>query len=280
MESGFEIVLFLAGLAFGSFLNVCIHRLPRDASVVRPGSRCPHCGVPVRWYDNIPLLSWLLLRGRCRDCGASISFRYFVVELLTAILFAMCGVWFGVSWLAIRFCIFCFLVVGLIFMDAETGLLPRAFTYSGIALGIATSGLAPLDSSGSGVLLRLYGIQLPTAALAVVDSVLGALVGAAFFYLAWALYYLVRHRHGLGFGDIALIAMCGAFLGLKLTLFVLFSGPVLGVMYAIVWLARSPGRKQNWLASEVPFGVFLGVSALLAVFFGEPLCRWYLGRLR
>ena len=125
MDRFLECVLFVVGLAFGSFLNVCISRIPHDESVVSPRSHCPACSAPIRWYDNIPLVNWLALRGRCRDCAWHIPLRYPVVELLTGVLFAACYVWFGPTWLTLKFCVFSFLILGLIFMDAETGLLPR-----------------------------------------------------------------------------------------------------------------------------------------------------------
>lgn len=288
-------MLFVIGLVFGSFLNVCISRIPRDQSIIAPPSHCRMCGSPIRWYDNIPVVSWLQLRGRCRDCRARISLRYPVVELLTATLFAACFAFFGLSWLALKFCIFCFLLVGLIFMDAETGFLPREFTYIGIALGLLSSWIAVTDSSGAEIVARAYGIsrQITGRELSLLDSLLGAIVGAGFFYLAWALYFLVRKRHGMGFGDIALMAMSGAFLGLKLTLFVLFTAPLVGALYAISQLARNAAREsaarrstdfntsgstgEMFLAGELPFGVFLGTCSLAAIFAGETAWNWYLG---
>jgi leader peptidase (prepilin peptidase)/N-methyltransferase len=292
LDLTFECALFVVGLAFGSFLNVCISRLPRDESVILPRSHCPACGAFLRWYDNIPLLSWLLLRGRCRDCGGRISLRYPAVELLTAVLFTACYLWFGPTWVTAKFCVFCFLMVGLIFMDAETGLLPREFTYSGIVLGLAFSWIAPTDSAATQFFLRVYGAQpLARAQVSLLDSAIAALVGAGFFYLAWALHYMVRKRHGLGFGDIALMGAVGAFLGLKLTFLVIFSAPLAGTVYAAFLLLarcfrRTPqmgealggqsSAEEGFLAQELPFGVFLGACSLAAVFFGESIWRWYL----
>lgn len=288
-----ECVLFVAGLAFGSFLNVCISRIPHDESVVAPRSHCPACNAVIRWYDNIPLVSWLILRGRCRDCGWHIPWRYPAVELSTGVLFVACFVYFGLTWLTLKFCVFSFLTVGLIFMDAETGLLPREFTYPGIALGLAFSWLAGVDSAGTQFLLIVYGKHLPgVGPLSLLDSALGAAVGAGFLYVAWGLYYLVRKKHGMGFGDIALIAMSGAFLGLKLTLFVIFTAPVLAVIYAIFLLAweaggshsadrtkeeESAGGVGTFFHREIPFGVFLGVCSLAAMLVGQPAWRAYLG---
>ncbi len=282
------------GLAFGSFLNVCITRIPRDQSVVSPPSHCPHCNKPIRWRDNIPLLSWIGLRGRCRDCGRPISRRYLVVELLTASLFVACYASFGTAWFTLKFCVFCFLIVGLIFMDAETGLLPREFTYAGIAIGLATAWFGSIDASGTTFLFSVMGARVVPSnpELYLLDSVVGAVFGAAFFYLAWALYYLVRRRHGVGFGDIALIAMVGAFLGLKLTVLVVFLSPIIATIFALTMLLLSrktnlePGLVQtkseadgakSFLFREVPFGVFLGGSSLIALFAGRQIWAWYLG---
>ena len=326
MPTAITCALFVAGLIFGSFLNVCISRIPRDESIVRPGSHCRACGAPIRWWHNIPVLSFLLLRGRCHDCGSPIPFRYPAVELLTAVVFAACYQWFGLSWMTLKFCVFGFLLVGLIFMDAETGLLPHEFTYPGVVLGLAFSWIAPGDFSGTWLLLLLFQRHIESVRmLALLDSTAGALVGAAFFYFTWAVYWLLRKRHGLGFGDIALIAMCGAFLGLKLNLVVIVCGPILTVLYVFVMLAREAVRPRPMtearardaaelvaaapdrdvghapaiqeartaaeaagdavldeppplLQRELPFGVFLGICALLTIFFGEAVWAWYLGK--
>jgi leader peptidase (prepilin peptidase)/N-methyltransferase len=339
-----ECALFVAGLVFGSFLNVCITRIPRDESVVRPRSHCRTCGATIRWWHNVPVLSFLLLRGRCHDCDAPIPFRYPAVELLTAVVFAACYQWFGPTWTTLKFCVFGFLLIGLIFMDAETGLLPHEFTYPGIVLGLAFAWIAPVDAGGTWLLLTVFHKHIESIRLlSLLDATIGALVGAGFFYLTWALYWLVRKRHGLGFGDIALIAMTGAFLGLKLNLVVIFCGPILTVIYVIGLLAyeairprqeaaatshpasaasnqvaavpdevhsralagkavassadahtRSgseataqapqPGETEDestveppFLQRELPFGVFLGISALLTIFLGEAAWAWYLG---
>jgi leader peptidase (prepilin peptidase) / N-methyltransferase len=285
LDQFFECVLFLLGLALGSFLNVCISRIPREQSIVTPRSHCPVCGASIRWYDNLPLLSWMFLHGRCRDCRAPISLRYLIVELLTAVLFVAFYVCFGPTWLTVKFCIFSFLLVGLLFMDAETGLLPREFTYPGIVLGLAFSRVAPTDSAGTQFLLRAYGVGLSTVQVSLLDSVLGALLGAGFFFVASGLYFLMRKRQGMGAGDFALIATAGAFLGLKLTLLVIFLAPLTATVYAFIRMAHhsigSGGTRasvgemlQSW---EIPFGVFLSASSLLTAFFGGLLWRWYLG---
>ena len=297
MDLFLECALLLAGLVFGSFLNVCISRIPRDLSIVSPHSQCPHCRASIRWRDNVPLLSWIILRGRCRDCGLRISLRYPAVELVTAILFVACYASFGFTWLTLKSCVFCFLIVGLIFMDAETGLLPHEFTYSGIGLGLALAWISPIDPSGTTFLFSALGLRgVPTGpALYVIDSVIGALFDAGFFYLTWALYFVIRKRSGMGFGDIALIAMAGAFLGLKLTLLVVFLSPIMASLFALVTLPVSQNtddtlgandRKSSasaavrFLSREVPFGTFLGASSLVALFLGKQIWRWYFGFFR
>ncbi|HME31509.1 MAG TPA: prepilin peptidase [Terriglobales bacterium] len=284
MDLIFECALFILGLVFGSFLNVCISRIPRDLSIITPGSQCPTCGASIRWHDNIPVLSWVLLRGRCRDCRDRVSLRYPAVELLTATLFTACYVWFGPTWLTVKFCIFSFLLVGLLFMDAETGLLPREFTYPGIVLGLAFSLIAPAASSGTQFFLHAYGAHLSTAQVSLVDSAIGALAGAGFFFAASGLYLLIRKRQGMGTGDFALIAMSGAFLGLTLTLLVIFLAPVIATVYALIRMARHGSHAGNAKTSlgemlqswEVPFGVFISASSLAAVFFGGAVWQWYL----
>ena len=287
----------MAGLAFGSFLNVCISRIPRDLSIVSPPSFCPHCRASIRWRDNIPVLGWVMLRGRCRECGVRISLRYPAVELLTALLFVACFASFGFTWLTLRSCVFCFLVVGLIFMDAETGLLPHEFTYPGIVIGLALAWLAPGDASGTAFLLSVFGLRGVSSSpeLSFLDSAIAATFGAGFFYLTCALYYLVRRRHGLGFGDIALTAMVGAFLGLKLTVLVVFIAPIMATLFALATLAvsrdadnahRTVHHTSNaqvaeaFLSREVPFGVFLGASSLIALFFGQQIWDRYFGLVR
>ncbi len=283
--------MFVAGLAFGSFLNVCISRIPRDQSIIHPPSHCEACSTPIRWYDNVPLVSWIVLRSRCRHCRARISARYPAVELLTALLFTTCYLSFGWTWLTLKFCVFGFLLIGLIFMDAETGLLPREFTYPGIVLGLTFAATVPTDYSATALLLRMFDKPVQSVHwLSLLDSVLGGLVGAGFFYLAWALYYLVRKKHGLGFGDITLMGMSGAFLGVKLILFVIFCSPLVAVVYVCILLVREMfvarakpetrlQQEEPFLSRQVPFGVFLGVCSLAAMFLGQTAWNWYLSRI-
>ena len=293
----------VTGLVFGSFLNVCIHRLPRGLSVVRPGSACPHCGTSVRWYDNVPVLSWLWLRGRCRHCKRAISARYLAVELLTALLFLACYAAFGLSWSTLKFSVFSFLLLGLIFTDAEHKLLPDRLTLPGLGLGLLFSLLVPVEDLAARLLASR--VELPVASelgwrvLSLTDSLLGAAVGASFIYGAGALYRKARGVEGMGFGDVKLMAMVGAFLGTKLTVFTVFAASLLGSLFGIatvlvVWLKRTrrymrrrrgpaqAARKRAWKSAkivyrhyEMPFGVFLGSMAIVAAFLGNQVLGWY-----
>jgi leader peptidase (prepilin peptidase)/N-methyltransferase len=208
---------------------------------------------------------------------------------MTGVLFVACYAAYGPAWLTLKFCTFTFLLVGLIFMDAETGLLPREFTYSGIVLGLALSFVAHTDYSGTTFLLRVLGQPIPGSnPLSFLDALLGALIGAGFFYVAWALYYLVRRQHGLGFGDIALMGMSGAFLGVKLVVLVIVLAPISAIVYVVFLLLREvfhprAGKEkqaqsqQPFLGRQIPFGVFLGTCSVFVIFWGESLWTWYLG---
>ena len=294
-------VVFVFGLAFGSFLNVCIHRLPRGLSVVFPASACPQCKSAIKPYDNIPVISWLLLRGRCRSCSARISPRYLAVELLTAALFVVCFAAFGPTLEMLKFCVFSFLLLGLIFTDAEHQLLPDRLTLTGLALGIAFSLLVPVDNVVTS-LLNLF-VPLPDnwRMLSLADSIAGAALGSSFIYGAGFLYQRARGVEGMGFGDVKLMAMVGAFLGVKLTVFTLFAaslaGSVVGVG-SILWVWRkrlqrrlarahepvAAARRRAWRSAllmyrafPIPFGVYLGGMAMLAAFVGDRIIGWYLG---
>jgi leader peptidase (prepilin peptidase) / N-methyltransferase len=297
--------VFVLGLAFGSFLNVCIYRLPRGLSVVTPRSACPNCKRAITSYDNIPLLSWLVLRGRCRYCHTPISPRYLLVELLNGLLWTFCYWHFGFSVATLKFCVFSFLVLGLIFTDAETKLLPDKLTLPGLELGLLFSFFVPVSDLASqflpGMIRLPFSPDVSLRFLSLVDSVLGAAVGASFIYGAGAIYLRWRGMEGMGFGDVKLMAMIGAFLGMKLTVLTVFAGSVAGSLFGlgtifIVWLKRTQrftkrlanaqmARRRGWQSAQMvyryyqmPFGVFLGSMAVFALFFGNQVLRWY-GRL-
>jgi leader peptidase (prepilin peptidase)/N-methyltransferase len=295
--------MFALGLAFGSFLNVCIYRLPRDLSVVRPGSACPNCKQAIRFYDNVPVLSWLLLRGRCRNCKARISARYLVVELLCAALFLACYAHFGLTLATLKYSAFGFLLLGLIFTDAETKLLPDQLTLPGLVLGLLFSFVVPVNDLASQLLPGLVslpvGSDISWRVLSVLDALLGCAVGASFIYGAGAIYLRARGVEGMGFGDVKLMAMVGAFLGVKLTVFTLFAASITGSLFGlstvlVVWMKRTrrrmmrhhesapEARRRAWESAaialrrhQMPFGVFLGSMAIAAFFFGNQFLRWY-----
>jgi leader peptidase (prepilin peptidase) / N-methyltransferase len=298
--------VFALGLAFGSFLNVCIYRMPKGLSIVHPGSSCPHCKAPIHFYDNIPILSWLLLRGRCRQCKALISPRYLVVELLTGLLFLVCYWHFGYTFATLKCCTFGFLLLGLIFTDAETQLLPDKLTLSGLALGILFSLIVPVNDLLSRLLPGVISLNQAADSwrlFSLFDALAGAAVGASFLYGAGAIYLRARGVEGMGFGDVKLMAMVGAFLGIRLTIFTIFAASLAGSLFGLwtlfaVWLKRMhrrmarnhesarQARPRAWQSAAValrylpiPFGVFLGSMAMFAVFFGNGLMRWYWRRL-
>src|SRR5271163_1893187 len=240
--------IFVLGLCFGSFLNVCIYRLPLDLSVVAPGSACPRCKRPIAFYDNVPVISWLFLRGRCRHCKAGISPRYLFVEVLTASLFLGCYIYFGPTLATLKYCIFGFLLLGLIFTDAETKLLPDKLTLPGLALGLLFSLLVPVHDMASqflpGMLNLPFSADLAGRLFSLLDSLLGAAVGASFIYGAGAIYLRWRGAEGMGFGDVKLMAMVGAFLGMKLTIFTIFAASLAGSLFGLatvgmVWIKRT-----------------------------------------
>ena len=290
----FELAAFLLGLLFGSFLNVCISRLPHHRSIAKPSSHCPKCLTPIHPYDNIPLLSWLLLRARCRSCKTPISFRYPLVELAT-------GLWFllivflsaanplsfsGIASLALA--VLGFLLIGLIIMDWQTQRLPDAFTLTGIAIALflictqaiflgpneadvtlsATHQLrmsSPGSMASQGNVFLTGPEHLIFGRLLAISAVTLLLLAIRFIYKA------LRHRDGLGLGDVKMLAMVAAFLGLWPAILTLFLGTLLATLYALPLVLRG---KANAL-TKLPFGSFLGVAGLVAALAGEPIIAWY-----
>ena len=302
MDPVLAAAIFVLGLCFGSFLNVCIYRLPLGISVVTPRSACPKCKHGIALYDNMPVLSWLILRGRCRYCKAKISPRYLIIELLTGLLFLLCYWYFGFTISMVKYCAFGFLVLGLIFTDADTKLLPDKLTLTGLALNIAFSLFVPVNDLVSqflpGMVSLPFSGDISERLFSLLDSLLGAAVGASFIYGAGAIYLRWRGTEGMGFGDVKLMAMIGAFLGVKLTVLTIFSASLAGSIVGlatvlIVWLKRTrrfakrfadaaAARQRAWQSAQVvyrnfqmPFGVFLGSMALVALFFGDRFLHWY-----
>jgi leader peptidase (prepilin peptidase)/N-methyltransferase len=307
----FELPAFLLGLLFGSFLNVCISRLPEHRSVVKPRSHCPRCMATIRWYDNVPLLSWVLLAAECRSCKAAIPWRYPAVELAT-------GLWFlRPAWIvygtieaqriwdfgkpatseiashyvfAVALAIIGFLLIGLLVMDWQTHTLPDAFTLTGIAIGFflvcvqaifLPSGaydvhLNPQNQmrmSSPGSFASQGNVFLTGAEHLVFGRLLAICAAAAIPWIVRALYKALRRREGLGLGDVKLLAMIAAFLGFAPTMLALFVGVILAAIYGITLLAR----RQATSTSQIPLGTFLCIGGLLAALFAEPMLSWYRG---
>ena len=243
-------VLVLLGLAVGSFLNVCIHRLPRAQSLVFPGSRCPACGYELRWFDNIPVLSYAVLLGRCRKCRARIAIRYPLVELATTALFVLHGMVFGWTALLVPRLLFACLLVVLFAIDLEHHLLPNVITLPGIVVGVIASAVLPPGF---------------------VDALIGVLIGGGVLWGIGEAYYRVSGHEGMGGGDVKMLAMIGAFLGWKLVLVTLvlssFAGAVVGV---VVIAARRGGMKY-----ALPYGTFLALGALVGSLAGDRIVNWY-----
>jgi len=261
------ILAALLGLAFGSFLNVCISRLPLDTSVVHPRSRCPLCQHPIAAKDNIPVLSWLLLNRRCRHCQWPIPARYPLVELATALWFVLSAWRFANDPLAATQCAALgFLLIGLLVMDWQTQLLPDEFTLGGMAVGFAFTSirafLLPMDRGQ--VMLTGPERVLLFRALAIIAAALLLLI------IRWT-YRLLRKQNGMGLGDAKMLAMIAAFLGLRHALLALFFAVIAGSLYAIALLLKRNATSQT----RLPFGSFLAMGGMVAALFGGPILTWY-----
>jgi leader peptidase (prepilin peptidase)/N-methyltransferase len=245
-------LMVLGGLAVGSFLNVCIHRLPLGMSIVSPPSRCPSCGRFLSWSDNVPVLSYTLLSGKCRSCRAPISIMYPVVELITAVVFVAGYWWYGLTpLLAVRLLFACAMIV-LFVIDLQHRILPNIITLPGIAIGFVCSFfLAP----------------------GVISSLIGIAIGGGIPWAMYELWLLIRHEEGMGFGDVKMLAMIGAFLGWQLVLFTLMVASMLGSVVGVVMILS----KKGSLKYALPFGTFLAVAALMAAVVGDRFVAWYTG---
>jgi leader peptidase (prepilin peptidase)/N-methyltransferase len=267
-----QAIVALFGLVFGSFLNVCIVRVPSRESVVSPGSHCPGCGHSIRWYDNIPVFSYVLLCGRCRDCGTRISLLYPVVEILTAVVFVLEFWRYGLTLEFVKGLIFAMVMIVLVFTDLRERRIPHKITLPTIALGVAFSFFIPVDSRPIGWLLAIWGFSLAPVLLSLIGALAGALVGGGLFFVVGEAFYHLRHKEGLGFGDVMLMLVIGTFLGPSLTLMTILIGSLLGTFIAIPFtLISSKFRNYQW-----PYGTFLGIAAIYASIGGDALLRAYL----
>jgi leader peptidase (prepilin peptidase) / N-methyltransferase len=254
------ILALVFGLLIGSFLNVCIHRWPRGRSVVKPRSHCVRCRKPIAWYDNIPVVSYLLLRGRCRYCGRHISVRYPTVELLTGLVFF----WFvwklGFTLAAGKMCVFASMLIALVFSDLEKRILPDELTLGGTLIGLAFSVFVPVrDESALGLFWLLGLADLSPRAQSIGAALMGALLPAFFLWGGGWLYLKLRHREGLGLGDVKLMMMVGAFLGLQMALTTLLVGSLAGSVVSLIYIKVA---KKDPSTYQLPFGTFLGLAAL------------------
>jgi leader peptidase (prepilin peptidase)/N-methyltransferase len=263
-----RVYAFLLGAVIGSFLNVCISRWPAGESVVRPRSRCPRCGRQIRWYENVPVISWLALRAKCAGCGQPISVVYPLVETTTALIWLACVVQFGPTVTAGRLAIFSTILLGIALTDAEHYLIPDGFTVTGLMVALLGSVVA-LFANDPGP------FALPF------EAIIGACAGAGAIAIAGWLGELAFKKEAMGFGDVTLMAMVGAHLGAQRALMTIFIGAFLGaagflcLVYPVAWI-RSRRSGGEFDPPLVPFGVFLAPGAVIALLWGERLVLWYL----
>ncbi|MGA2096744.1 MAG: prepilin peptidase [Candidatus Acidiferrum sp.] len=283
------IFFFLFGIVIGSFLNVCITRIPEDLSIVSPGSRCPRCLAPIKAYDNVPVFAWLWLRGKCRNCALPISPMYPLVELLTGLLFVACNLEFGITQAAVKWLFFLCLIMILTVTDLRVRLLPDVVTWPGLAAGLVFSSVVqPNDGTAFFLCLKLFHWVPPAWLMGLLEGILGAAFGSLPLWGFAALYKLVRGREGMGLGDVKMMAMVGAFLGVRGAFFTLLFGALLGSFIGLLVIATmyltGTGRQLavrasrrglgevnriRWfIASQyhLPLGTFLGIAALIVVF--------------
>jgi leader peptidase (prepilin peptidase)/N-methyltransferase len=272
-----DVFFILLGLIIGSFLNVCIARLPAEESVVLPNSRCPNCNKAIKPYDNIPVLSYLLLNGKCRFCKEPISWQYPAVEVLTALTFWATYAVVGFQLKTLVLLIFFSAIIVLIFIDLHHRILPDVITLRGTVVGLLFSLLAPVEDGTTKFLSGLMGLQIDRPiALSFLDSLIGALVCGGFLWAVAEVYYRIRKIEGLGFGDIKLMGMVGAFLGVRLALLTIMLGSFMGAVVGLLYI-KFAGKDNQY---ELPFGSFLGVAAIIAALRGAQVIGQYTSLFR
>jgi leader peptidase (prepilin peptidase)/N-methyltransferase len=270
------------GAVIGSFLNVVIHRVPLEESIVFPNSRCPSCGGAIAFYDNIPVLSWMMLGAKCRSCKERISFRYPAVELITGALFVAVA-WHAGLTAALPFdLVFASALLALVFIDAEHMILPNVITYPGIVFAVIARIAIPyltgtphfddIPSLSHGALANM-----PIGVISLAGALLGALIGGGSLWLMGWTWEKLRGIEAMGLGDVKMMFMVGAYLGWRLTILTIFVGVLTGSVIGIALMARKGQRNMQML---LPFGVFLGLGAVAALLFGAPLVEWYAGQFR
>jgi leader peptidase (prepilin peptidase) / N-methyltransferase len=270
------------GAIIGSFLNVVIHRLPHEESVVFPNSRCPSCGAVIAFYDNIPILSYIALGAKCRKCKDHISFRYPAVEALTAALFVAVA-WHDGMGVRLPFdLVFVSALLALVFIDAEHMILPNAITYPGIVFAVVARIVIPFltriphfDDLPSLINGPFEGLPIWAASLG--GAVIGAFVGGGSLWLMGFIWEKLRGVEAMGLGDVKMMFMVGAYLGWRLTILTIFAGVLTGSIAGVLLMARQRERNMQML---LPFGIFLGLGAIFSLLFGSQIVNWYAGQFR
>lgn len=269
------------GAAIGSFLNVVIHRVPREQSIVFPNSACPKCRTAIKPYDNIPVLSYAILRGRCRNCGNAISIRYPAVEALTGLLFAAV-VWHDRVSYALAFDLaFVAAILALIFIDAEHMILPNAITYPGILFALLTRILVPYLAGPAHFddlpqLLSLFP-ALPVWLVSLIGAAIGAFAGGGSLWLMGFAWEKLRGVEAMGLGDVKMMLMVGAFLGWRLTILTILLGAFTGSIGGLVVMARRGSRNLQMM---LPFGIFLGIGSIVSLLLGSRIITWYASKFQ
>ena len=272
-----DLFFIVFGLIVGSFLNVCIARLPAEESVVLPNSRCPKCSKAIKPYDNIPVLSYLLLSGKCRFCKEPISWQYPAVEMLTALTFWATYAVVGFQLKTGVLLVFFSAIIVLIFIDLHHRILPDVITLRGTVVGLLFSLLAPVEDGTTKFVSELLGFPIDhPILLSFFDSLIGALICGGFLWGVAEVYYRIRKIEGLGFGDIKLMGMVGAFLGVRLALLTIMLGSFMGAVVGLAYI-KFAGKDSQY---ELPFGSFLGVAAIIAGLRGAQVIGQYTSLFR
>ena len=262
----------LIGLAIGSFLNVCIARIPLHESVVHPRSRCPRCRKPIAGYDNVPVLSYVILGGRCRNCSAKISIRYPLTEALTGVISTLIYLKYDLGLEYAAYFAFAAALIVLAFIDADHRILPDPITLNGLWIGLLLSLVIFIPGPLVARLLQSAGFSFPGARLvSFFASVIGAIVGGGILWAVGEVYFRIRGVEGMGFGDVKMMAMVGAFLGAPRTVFTIMAGSLLGSVIGLVMM-RFAGKDKEY---ELPFGTFLSFGAIVALLYGDALIDLY-----
>lgn len=271
------IFIFVLGACIGSFLNVLIHRIPNEESIVFPNSACPKCKSAIKPYDNIPILSWLILGGKCRNCKAPISPRYFAVELINAFLFVLVFWQIGFNPFLPVALVFVSAIVALIFIDAEHMILPDVINFPLLFIALIVR-LVFAFAFGKAYFsdFQFFPLNqmesLPVWVVSLIGAILGGLVGGGFLWLVGAIWKKLRGVDAMGLGDVKMMFAVGALLGWRLSFLSIFLGAFAGALIGIVVISR---QKDKNLQTQIPFGIFLGIGSIAALLFGEQMIKWY-----